>query len=153
MTTAKTPPTVSPAANLVVRALLRSPLHRVMSGATMILSLTGRKTGRAYTFPVRYERHGDTITCYTDSAWWKNLRGGAPVTMLVKRRRLHGIAEPVTDEQAVADSLLGFLRRTPRDSKYYGVRRDPTGRPDPHSVARAAGRTVMVTIQLTSPAP
>jgi hypothetical protein len=149
MTTAATPPTVPPAANAVVRALLRSPLHRVMSGRTMVLSLAGRRTGTTYTFPVRYERRGDTITCYTDSAWWKNLRGGAAVTMLVKGRRLHGIAEPITDRQVVADNLLGFLRRMPRDSKYYGVRREHTGQPEPGSVAEAADRTVMVTIRLT----
>jgi hypothetical protein len=30
----------------VVRAILRSPLHGIMSGSTLLLSVTGRKTGR-----------------------------------------------------------------------------------------------------------
>jgi hypothetical protein len=42
------------AANMVVRPLLRSRLHGVLSSRLMLLDYTGRKTGRRYTFPVGY---------------------------------------------------------------------------------------------------
>ncbi|MFI6318723.1 nitroreductase/quinone reductase family protein [Nonomuraea sp. NPDC050556] len=121
-----------------------------MSRNTMIMRVVGRKSGRTYTFPVRYQRHEDTITCYTDSGWWKNLRGGAPVTVLVRGRQLHGTAHPVTDKELVAGNLLSFLRQTPRDCRYYGVLRDTNGGPDPDSVTRAANITTMVTVRLSS---
>lgn len=42
------------AANTVVRPLLHSRLHGVLSGRLMLLDYTGRKSGRQYTFPVGY---------------------------------------------------------------------------------------------------
>jgi hypothetical protein len=35
-----------------MRALLRSPLHGLLSGMLMLLSYTGRKSGRTYTIPI-----------------------------------------------------------------------------------------------------
>lgn len=45
-------PTIPEPVNVIVRALLRSPLHWAMSHNTMLLALTGRKTGRVYRVPV-----------------------------------------------------------------------------------------------------
>jgi hypothetical protein len=42
------------AANTVVRPLLCSRLHGVLSGRLMLLDYTGGKTGRQYSFPVGY---------------------------------------------------------------------------------------------------
>ena len=38
--------------NPIVRAVLRSPLHRILSRHVVLLTVTGRKSGRAYTVPV-----------------------------------------------------------------------------------------------------
>ena len=38
--------------NPFVGALLRSPLHGFMSNSTMLLTYTGRKSGKTYTTPV-----------------------------------------------------------------------------------------------------
>lgn len=81
MAATATPATVAPIVNVVVRAVLRTPLlHRVLSRNTMLLTFTGRSSGRTYTVPVSYQRDRDTLTCYTraDRAWWKNLRGEPP---------------------------------------------------------------------------
>src|SRR5262249_17743027 len=40
--------------NPVIRALLRSPVHGLMSKSLMLITFTGRKSGRRYTTPVRY---------------------------------------------------------------------------------------------------
>jgi hypothetical protein len=40
--------------NPIVRAVLQSPLHRMLDGALLVLHITGRKTGRRYTIPVSY---------------------------------------------------------------------------------------------------
>jgi hypothetical protein len=46
--------------NPLVRVLLRSPAHRVMSRGVLLLTYTGRRSGRRYTLPVQYARadHG-----------------------------------------------------------------------------------------------
>ena len=48
--------------------LLRSPLHGVMSKRVLLVTFTGRKSGKAYTTPVSYMREGD-IVFFTDSPW------------------------------------------------------------------------------------
>ena len=86
-------------ANLAVRALLRSPLHRLASGKLALITVTGRRSGRTYTFPVGYERQGDrveiTVGWPERKRWWRNLRDpGAQVRLRLEglERRGHAIA-------------------------------------------------------------
>ncbi|WP_327144088.1 nitroreductase/quinone reductase family protein [Nocardia sp. NBC_01327] len=148
MTTTSTPPTVPGYVNWVVKRILRSPLHRVMSRNTMLLYFTGRKTGKQYTAVVRYVREGDLVSCYTDSKWWINLRGGAPVELLIGGRTVSGTATVVKDLALVTASLTSFLEATPGDSKYYGVGRDADGRPKAEDIRSAAEITTLVQIAL-----
>jgi len=77
-------------ANPVVKGLLRSPLHRVASGNLALITVTGRRSAREYTFPVGYrERDGRVlieIGWPERKVWWRNLREAAPV-----RLRLRGV--------------------------------------------------------------
>src|SRR5712691_523168 len=73
------------AANVAVQLLLRSPLHFWLSDTMLLLTYTGRKSGRRDTNPVSYSREGDVVTVFTYRSWWRNLRGGAPVRVEIKR--------------------------------------------------------------------
>jgi deazaflavin-dependent oxidoreductase (nitroreductase family) len=66
--------------------VLRSSLHGFMGRSTLLLTYTGRKSGKAYTLPVNYLRDGDTLLVVSscEHIWWKNLRGGAPVAVRVR---------------------------------------------------------------------
>lgn len=137
-------------ANVVVRLILRSPLHTLLSGNVMLLTYTGRKTGKRYTYPVSYLRDGDVVTVFTYHSWWKNLRGGAPVIVEIKRQRLVGSAEVVRDdESAIAAALLAQLRRHPSLANGYHVPLDSDRRPDSEAVRQAAQFVVMVRIRLS----
>jgi hypothetical protein len=46
-------------ANPVVRLVLRSPLHGLLSSG--LITVTGRRSGREFTFPVGYEQRGDSV--------------------------------------------------------------------------------------------
>lgn len=48
--------------NPVLRTLLRSPVHGLASDHLLLLTVTGRKTGTAYTFPVGYEQDDGALT-------------------------------------------------------------------------------------------
>ncbi len=138
-----------PWVNRIVRALLRSPLHPLLSGNTLLLTITGRKTGKRYTIPVSYIQDGDMLTCYTASAWWKNLRGGAPATVVLRGKERSGHAEVITDDpQRIAQALTSVFRRVPRDARFSGVRLHHSGQPNPADVARAARFLVIVCIRL-----
>lgn len=76
-------------ANPLIRLLLSSPLHAPLSRRLALITVTGRRSGREYTFPVDYEQAGELVTITVGwperKRWWRNLMGGAPV-----RLRLHG---------------------------------------------------------------
>lgn len=104
--------------NPLMKALLRSPLHGLISDAVMLITFTGRKSGRTYTTPVGFEELDGTlyVTSQTDRVWWKNLRGGAQVEVRLRGNRRGGHAEVIEDNQAVADYVLGFVDRHGVDS-------------------------------------
>jgi hypothetical protein len=64
--------------NPVVRLLLRSPLHPVLSRSLGILSYQGRKTGRWRSLPCMYARDGQDLYVVPGQperkVWWRNLR-------------------------------------------------------------------------------
>lgn len=90
--------------NPILKLLLRSPLHGLVSRNLMLISFTGRKSQHIYTTPVEYQRAGDMVTVLSRKgrAWWKNLQGGAPVTLWLHGQELHGQAEVIaTDERVI----------------------------------------------------
>jgi hypothetical protein len=90
--------------NPPIRALLRSPAHRLLSNQLMLLSVTGRRTGRTFTFPVGYREDGDRLHVHVASPehkrWWRNLRDGAPVAVELRRVRRTGFGRAHGDERA-----------------------------------------------------
>jgi hypothetical protein len=71
--------------NQLIRMLLLSPAHRIVSGQLALITVTGRRTGRQHTFPVGYKRDGERVTIAVGlpqrKLWWRNLRDGAPVRL------------------------------------------------------------------------
>ena len=82
--------------NPLIITILRSPLHPMMSKAIMLITFTGRKSGKRYTTPVSYSRQGETVYVFTHGTWWKNLRGGAPVSLRLRGQDRNGFALPVS---------------------------------------------------------
>ena len=78
--------------NPIVVAILRSPLQGLMSNSVMLLTYRGRRSGRAFTTPISYVRDGEDLlaVAFRDHAWWRNLRGGAPVRVRLRGRELRG---------------------------------------------------------------
>jgi deazaflavin-dependent oxidoreductase (nitroreductase family) len=128
--------------------LLRSPLHGLMSGSTLLITFTGRKSGKRYTTPITYLREGDTFLRTTDSPWWKNLCGGAPVTLRVKGREYKGIGEAVTHEEEVARVLEMMAREFPRYGKYAGIETGPDGQIGRAQLEKVARERVVVRARL-----
>ena len=116
----------------------------------MLLTYRGRKSGKRYTNPVSFTREGDVVTVFTYRSWWKNVRRGAPVLVEIKRHRVGGTAEAISDEKAaIATSLLAFLRKHPAPATGYHVPLDADGQPNPEAVQQAAHFVVMVRIHLS----
>ena len=90
--------------NPLVRGLLRSPAHGLLSGRLALLSVTGRRSGRTFTFPVGYHRDGDRVTISVASPerkrWWRNLSEAAPVEIWLAGVRRAGTGRAHGDERA-----------------------------------------------------
>lgn len=94
--------------NPLMRWLLASPLHGLVSGNTLVLTVTGQKTGRSYVFPVNYLRQGERLLVFSkkERTWWRNLRGGAPVSVQLQRETCPGQAWVLAAAPAEIEAAL-----------------------------------------------
>jgi hypothetical protein len=135
--------------NPIMAALLRSPLHGMLSNNTMLITVKGRLSGREYTTPVSYSRQGEELWVISkrERTWWRNLRGGAPASLLMRGQQVPAYGEAVTDESQVASMLGEFLGHNPNLAKPLGVSM-PDGRADPQDLAESAKVRVFVRLRL-----
>ena len=133
--------------NPVMCAILRSPLHGLFSNSIMIIGFRGRKSGKGYATPVRYVRMGDTIRCYSsaDTLWWRNLRGGAEVTLRVAGKDGRYFATVTeNDPDALSTALSHYFSIYPQDAAYHEVKMRGDGTPDPDMLTHAAAHGIYV---------
>jgi deazaflavin-dependent oxidoreductase (nitroreductase family) len=130
--------------NPVARFFLASRLHALMSGRLVLLTFTGRRTGRAYTTPVSYVREGNTLLLPAGGGWWKNLRDGPRTRVRLRGTRRQAIPELITEPVAVAEVLRRMLAANPAISVFTGVRPGPDGRPDAEALDREQRRGFVV---------
>ena len=87
--------------NRVIKLILSSPAHGMLSDRLLVLTVTGRRTGKKRTFPVAYKQEGDKLQLHIDwpekKVWWRNLIGGAPVTVRLRNQVRHGRGVTVGD--------------------------------------------------------
>jgi len=96
-----------------MKALLRSPAHGLLSGAFMLITVTGRKTGRRYTTPVNYVRDGDLLTVLSrrKRSWWRNVRGGAPVTLRLRGKDRGAFACVAAEGTRTGPAVRDYFQR------------------------------------------
>ena len=136
--------------NPFVSLILRSPLHWMLSGRLLLLTFTGRKTGKVFTIPVGYTREDETLTLFSDYDWWQNLRGGAPVTVHLEGRRRTGRAEALEDGAAVlaaAERLVARFGAKEAGSKI-GLALDAKAPPTHDELAAAMEGHVVIQLRL-----
>ena len=82
------------ALNPVIGAVLRSPLHRLLSAGLMLLTVTGRHSGRRYTIPVGYQQDGNDLVVMVSEArrkqWWRNYYEPGPVALQLRGQARSG---------------------------------------------------------------
>jgi len=134
--------------NDFVKFFLRTPFY-VFMGDTMLITVTGCKTGKKYTTPVGFYREGDTIWIISnrERTWWRNLKGGADVEMHIRGKDVCGFAEAILDEGAVARQIGDYVNHIPMAAKPLGVRVE-NGEPNPDDAARLAKERMFVRIEL-----
>ena len=129
--------------NPFIRLVLGSRAHRMMSGRLMLLSFTGRRTGRSYTTPVSYVREGTDLLVPGGGAWWKNLTSGTATVRL--QGKWHVVTPEVIREPVALSAMLGrMLAINPAIGVFTGIRLGYDGRPFAESLERELQRGFVV---------
>ena len=110
------------AVNVPMRAVLGLPFATPLSGNLMLISYTGRKSGKAYRQPVSYVRDGDVLLTPGGGRWTLNLTDGRPVEIRLRGRNVPARPELVTDH-AELERLLGVIaEKNPRAARFIPIR-------------------------------
>jgi hypothetical protein len=138
--------------NPVMRGLLRSPIHGVISSNIAILHFKGRQTGRWMNTPLSYMRDGNTVRLLSsgNTRWWKNFRNG-PVAVELEVRGTHfeGAAALYEGDSAQArDGIRKFIAAVPRDAKVYALELDSDKQLMETSLAAKISGLILVEIEL-----
>lgn len=110
--------------NPMMRILLSSPFHFVMSGGVMLIKYRGRRTGKQYSVPVRYVEEDEVVRCFTsrENGWWHNLKDDATVTLRIRGENRVYRTTVIGDESTVRLALERYLQRYPQDAVYHDIR-------------------------------
>ena len=91
--------------NRVVSLALHLPVLQGVAGSRLALvTVTGRRSGRRFTFPVAYRREGaDRVVIDVAfpgrKRWWRNLRDPAPVDLRLAGETRTGLAQSIESER------------------------------------------------------
>lgn len=114
--------------NAVPTLILRTPLlHRLLSGRYLLLTFTGRSTGRRYRTPVAYRLTREGLVFSTDSPWWRNLVPHPTVGLLLRGRWRHGVAHRISAIDQAATQLGHLAAEIPGYRRAAGLRAQPSG--------------------------
>jgi hypothetical protein len=102
--------------NPVLGFLLRTPLAGPARKQLMVLSFTGRKTGRPFTIPVSAHVIDHDLYALTGAPWKQNFRDGAAVSVVYDGKTTAMRGELIRDRAIVSDLFH-------RCAESYGVRR------------------------------
>lgn len=145
----------------LVLAILRSPLHWMLSRDVLAMSYRGRRSGSLYTLPLSYVAKTDSpsnsagaktlylCTRPAESQWWRNLQGGAAVELLLKGKVTQAKAWILdASSREALEGLRLFLQRNPRTGELlYEVARTKQG-PDETDLDTQVLRSVVVKLEI-----
>lgn len=130
-------------ANPLLRVVLRSPLHGLVSDSLLLLSYEGRRSGDRFRTPVAYERDGDefVVTTFREAGtWWRNFQDGHPATVWLRGDSVDVYGRAYTDEDVVAEWLETLVERDARILSLFDVPESP----DDADLATVAADLVVV---------
>ncbi|MBM3144615.1 MAG: nitroreductase family deazaflavin-dependent oxidoreductase [Chloroflexi bacterium] len=136
--------------NPLMRQLLNSPLHSLVSKNMMLITYTGRKSGKTYTTPVScLEIEGALYTLSSrERVWWRNLRGGAEVSLRLQGKNIPARAQVIEEPEEIHKILGKFLETAPQFARYLNIALDAQGIPDADDMGRQSRARVFVRTKL-----
>jgi len=103
---------LKPISDYLVRMILQSPFHKLIGEKTALIEFTSRQSGRVACQPIRYFRKGNIIQalCERGKDWWKNIKDGAPVKLVLDGKKYQGWAEVIEETDKIIKEWRFFVR-------------------------------------------
>jgi len=107
--------------NPLVRGILRSRAHRLLSGRLIVLEYEGRKTGRAYAIPLRYAQAagGRLVAVAVEPArkqWWRSFAEPRSAVVL-HRGQMRPVVGTLAEGTARDGAEEAYTARYPRSAR------------------------------------
>jgi F420H(2)-dependent quinone reductase len=126
----RVPPAVRPPLRLlrlgnpVVRAVLGSRAHRLLSGRLLVLDYRGRRTGRQYRIPLRYAEidTGELVAVAVRperKQWWRSFAEPTPAAVLLRGTTVDVVGALASDETR-AGAVARYDAANPRGARWTG---------------------------------
>jgi hypothetical protein len=135
-------------ANSFFHLLLRSRFHWPVSNWFLLLTYTGRRTGRRFTFPVAYKRIAEAIIVVTpmkDSNWWKNFQESKRCTVCFCGTERSAMGELVAEEEC-GTLIVKYFDTFGILGRILGFGGDPAASPDQLAQAKQSLAVVRFTL-------
>ena len=138
--------------NDVVAWILRSPFHWLMGKETLLISVTGRKSGQAVTLPVNFSREADELWVISsrDRVWWRNLKSNDTATLWLNGKSVRARAQVVLDETAVGDRLTRLIAAKKWFANALHIRLGEKNLPNADDLRRVSQERLFVRLKVES---
>lgn len=142
---------LEPISDLLTKIILKSPFHIFIDKKTTLIEFTSRRSGRFVCQPIHYLRRDNIIQALCDKGkeWWKNIKGGAPVKLVLNGKKYQGWAEVIEEKDRIIGEWEFFVRSfTGRNqTEKESVNREIID--ENLSIMNQIDKSVLVTIQLS----
>ena len=118
------------ALNIPMRVILCLPFASPLSERLMLISFTGRKTGKSYRQPVSYVQQGDTLLTPGGGKWKWNLQHDQPVRIRLRGRDVLAQPELIKDPDEIERLLAVMTAANPGVNAFVGIPKGLDGRLD-----------------------
>jgi hypothetical protein len=114
----------------------------------MLITVTGCKTGRKYSTPVGFYHEGDILWVISsrDRTWWRNVKNGADVTLLLNGKTVSAFANAELDEKNVETHLLTYIQQMPMLARSLGIRME-NRIPNAEDIAHVAKERLFIKVK------
>jgi hypothetical protein len=136
----------SPIGNYFIKAVACSPLHALLGDSLAVITVIGRRSGRALTTPINVVRQeeGWTATSLRSRTWWRNLRGGRTALLRIGGRQIDVRGEVLEDPQEAAAAFGIYFRQFPKYARFFDLKLEADGTPAPAGIERLARERVLI---------
>jgi deazaflavin-dependent oxidoreductase (nitroreductase family) len=129
----------------------------MLSGRLILITYTGRKSGKKHSLPVQYaESHDELIVSagYPQyKKWWRNLLEQQTIKVCYRGKWLKASAKAFDgDVEVIAPLLPDYLKRFPASARIRGLTFDSNGNiENTEKLREEAKKVVMVVIRMPTP--